>query len=117
VTKVQKSNQASFQYKPSDWDSARSKLWNSHLFKDFGVQRLSEYPQQTITLSRLESLFEVTLQIKFTTKELAALVCEMRCTSIVYGESIIQYPLLLTELKLLGLPLSLSLSVSLSLLS
>jgi hypothetical protein len=106
VTKVPKSNQALFQYKPSDWKNAQSKLWNSHLFKDFGVQRLSEYPQQTITLSRLESLFEATLQIKFTLKEIAALVSELRCTSIVYGEHVIQYPLLLTELKLLGLLLS-----------
>lgn len=40
--------------------------------------------------------------IQFTQKEIAALVCELKCTKVVLGETIIQFPLLLTELKLLG---------------
>lgn len=91
-----------FRYKPSDWDSIQNKLWSSHLFKDIGVQILEDYQQQVITLPKLHSLLEYSLQLKFTQREIAALVNELRCTNIVFGEYTIQYPQLLTELKLLG---------------
>jgi hypothetical protein len=104
VSHRNKTNDDLFKYKPSDWESIRMKLWNSHQFKDFGVQRLTEYQQQMITLPKLKSLLEYTLQIQFTQREVAALVSELRCTTSILGEIVIQYPLLLTELKLLGLP-------------
>lgn len=97
-----KTNEEIFRYKPSDWESIQNKLWTSHLFKDIGVQRLEAYHQQLITLPKLHSLLEYSLQLKFTQREIAALVNEMRCTNIVLGEYTIQYPHLLTELKLLG---------------
>lgn len=86
------------------------KLWNSYQFKDFGVQRLTEYQEQIITLSKLKSLLEYILQIQFTQREVAALVSELRCITSHLGETVIQYPQLLTELKLLGLSLPHSLS-------
>jgi hypothetical protein len=113
VSHKNKTNNDLFKYKPSDWESVRMKLWNSHCFKDFGVQRLAEYQQQMITLSKLESLLEYTLQIQFTQREVAALVSELRCTTVILGETVIQFPLLLTELKLLGPPPPLALPLSL----
>ena len=103
IKKKRETNQELFQYKSSDWESIQNKLWNSYLFKDFGVQRLESYQQQTITILKLQSLLEYSLQLKFTQREIASLVSELRCTNIVLGEYFIQYPKLLTELKLLGI--------------
>ena len=98
-----------FKYKSSDWESIQMKLWNSYQFKDFGVQRLAEYREQIIPLPKLKSLLEYILQIQFTQREVVALVSELRCTTTLLGETVIQYPQLLTELKLLGLSLTHSL--------
>ena len=78
------------------------KLWNSHLFREKGVQSMESYHHQTISLYDLQCLLEFSLQQKFATKEVVALVQELGCTSRYLGDIIINYTKVLTNLKQFG---------------
>ena len=102
VDRRHRSNSDLYRYNESDWASVEKKLWNCNYFKDHGVSWMSEYQHATIDLPTLHNLMDISLQMKFTTREIAALVTHLGCTETVHGDITIDFNRLLKELKLLG---------------
>lgn len=102
VNRRNRSNADLFKYKESDWRSVEHKLWNCNFFKDNGVSWMSNYQHATIPLLELQSLMDVSLQMKFTIREIAALVQTLNCTETILGETAVDFNKLLKELKRLG---------------
>jgi hypothetical protein len=102
VNRRNRSNAELFKFKESDWRSVEHKLWNCNFFKDNGVSWMSNYQHSTIPLPELHSLMDISLQMKFTTREIAALVVTFQCTETTLGETVVDFNKLLKELKRLG---------------